>query len=96
LSRASKIICDCKEAVLAESGDLLIPLSDGMITESDITGSLGEVVNGTIPGRENDDEIIVFESVGVAAQDLVAAKVIYDNALKAGVGLKWQEPVYQP
>jgi ornithine cyclodeaminase len=90
LPRASKIICDCKEAVLAESGDLLIPISDGIIKESDITGSLGEVVNKTIPGRENDDEIIVFESVGVAAQDLVAAKIIYDNAVKAGVGLKWE------
>ena len=89
LKRASKIICDSKEAALAETGDLLIPISDGIITENDIQGSLGDVINGTIKGRENDDEIIVFETVGVAAQDLVAAKIIYDKAKKAGIGMNW-------
>lgn len=89
LPRASKIICDSVDAVLSESGDLLIPLSDGTITRDSIKGSLGDVINGKIPGRENDDEIIVFETVGVAAQDLVTAKVIYDKALEAGVGLSW-------
>lgn len=72
LPRASKIICDSKEAALSETGDLLIPIADGIITEDDIQGSLGDVINGKIKGRENDDEIIVYETVGVAAQDLVA------------------------
>ena len=89
LPRASKIICDSKEAVLSESGDLLLPIRDGLITPEDIAGSLGDVLNGTIPGRETDDEIIVFKSVGIAAQDLAAAKVIYDKAISAGVGLRW-------
>lgn len=89
LPRASKIICDSVDAALSETGDLLIPLGDGTITMEDIKGSLGDVLNGTIPGRENDDEIIVFESVGVAAQDLVAAKIIYDKAVEAGIGLTW-------
>ena len=40
-------------------------------------------------GRENDDEIIVYETVGVATQDLVTAKVIYDKAVAAGVGIEW-------
>lgn len=89
LPRASKIICDSKEAALSETGDLLIPIKDGIISEKDILGSLGDVINGTIKGRENDDEIIVYETVGVAAQDLVAAKVIYDKALEAGKGMNW-------
>ena len=89
LPRAGKIICDSKEAVLSESGDLLIPLRDGLITEADITGSLGDVVRGVLPGRETDEEIIVFESVGIAAQDLVAARVIYDRAVETGGGLRW-------
>ena len=59
LPRASKIICDSKEAALSETGDLLIPIKDGIISEKDILGSLGDVINGTIKGRENDDEIIV-------------------------------------
>ena len=90
LPRASKIICDYKDAVLSESGDLLIPLADGTIKDSDIQGSLGDVLDGRIKGRESDDEIIVFESVGIASQDLVAARMIYEKALAAGAGTEWQ------
>ena len=91
LPRASKIICDSKEAALSETGDLLIPIAEGIITEEDVLGSLGDVINGKIKGRENDEEIIVYETVGVAALDLVAAKVIYDKAVEAGKGLRWGE-----
>ena len=89
LPRASKIYFDSREAVLSESGDTLIPLEEGIITEKDFTGNLGDVLLGKVVGRENDDEIIVFETVGVAAQDLVAAKEIYDKAVEAGVGIQW-------
>lgn len=89
LPRASKIICDSKEAALSETGDLLIPIADGIITEDDILGSLGDVILGTIPGRENDDEIIVYETVGIAAQDLITAKAIYDKAVEKGIGTEW-------
>lgn len=90
LPRASKIICDSVEAALSETGDLLIPLANGTITRDAIKGSLGDVINGTIAGRENDEEIIVYETVGIAAQDLVAAKVIYDKAVEAGIGTVWE------
>lgn len=89
LPRASKIICDSVDACLSETGDLLKPLADGTIKLEDIDGNLGDVINGKIPGRENDEEIIVYETVGVGAQDLLAAKVIYDKAVEAGVGLIW-------
>ena len=89
LTRASKIYFDSKEAVLSESGDILIPLEQGTITEEDFTGDLGNVIKGELAGRENEDEIIVFETVGVATQDLVAARTIYDKAVEAGVGIEW-------
>ena len=82
LTRASKIYFDSKEAVLSESGDILIPLEQGTITEEDFTGDLGNVIKGELAGRENEEEIIVFETVGVATQDLVAARTIYDKAVK--------------
>lgn len=91
LPRVSKIYLDSREAVLAEAGDLLIPLEQGIITVQDITGELGNVVNGTLVGRENDEEIIVFKSVGVATQDLIAAKAIYDKAVEIGAGTSWGE-----
>ena len=77
LTRASKIYFDSEEAVLSESGDILIPLA-------------GQLIKGQIPGRESDEEIIVFETVGVAAQDLMAAKAIYDRAVEAGIGMNWE------
>jgi len=89
LTRASKIYFDSEEAVLSESGDILIPLEEGIITKDDFTGDLGDVIKGKVTGRENDEEIIVFETVGVATQDLVAAKEIYEKAVAAGVGTQW-------
>lgn len=89
LPRASKIYFDSREAVLSESGDILIPLEKGIITEDDFTGDIGNVIKGELIGRENDDEIIVYETVGVGAQDLVTAKIIYEKAVKAGVGTQW-------
>ncbi|MBQ9827249.1 MAG: ornithine cyclodeaminase family protein, partial [Lachnospiraceae bacterium] len=91
LKRASKIICDHKPTALSETGDLLIPIAEGIITEDDIIGSLGDVIDGRIPGRENDDEIIVYETVGVGSQDLMTAKLIYEKAAAAGAGMKWGE-----
>lgn len=90
LTRASKIYFDSEAAVLSESGDILQPLDQGIITKEDFTGDLGNVIKGELIGRENDEEIIVFETVGVATQDLVAAREIYDRAVAAGVGLNWE------
>lgn len=89
LTRASKIYFDSKEAVLSEAGDILIPLENGVITEEDFTGDIGDVVLGKVVGRESNKEIIVFKTVGVSVQDLVTAKKIYDRALKGNIGTKW-------
>lgn len=89
LPRTSKIYFDSGDAVLSEAGDILIPLEENIITKEDFTGDLGEVLLGKAVGRENDDEIILFKSVGIAAQDLVTAKAIYERAKEAGAGMEW-------
>ena len=89
LARASKIYFDSGEAVLSEAGDIIIPLADGTITGEKFSGDLGQLINGTITGRGNDEEIIIFKTVGIAAQDLITAKAIYDKALKGGFGFHW-------
>lgn len=88
---ASKIFFDSKDAVLSESGDILIPLEKGLIGEKDFTGEIGEVILGQKTGRENEEEIIVFKSVGIAIQDLLTARMIYQRALSLGIGLSWDE-----
>lgn len=90
LDKASKIYFDSQSAVLAESGDILIPLKEGRITEDDFTGELGDVLAGRLVGRENDDEIIVFETVGIGTQDLMAARGIYEKAIEKNVGTNWE------
>lgn len=89
LTRADKIYFDSQEAVLSEAGDILIPLADGTISKEDFTGDLGDVLLGKAAARENDEEIIVFKTVGIGTQDLITAKHIYEKAVAAGIGTNW-------
>lgn len=82
----SKFVADLKEACLAEAGDILIPIQEGAVTAAHIFASLGEIVIGTRPGRENDEEITVFKSNGLAIQDVATAKCVYLAAKEKGIG----------
>ena len=88
-SKCGKLYFDSVDAVLSESGDILRPLDDGTLSRDQFTGDIGEYLLGRIPGRESDDEIIVFENVGIGALDLMTAAKVYDKAIKAGVGMNW-------
>lgn len=90
IERADRIVCDQVEACVEESGDLIIPLKDGTISTADLQDEIGEIIAGDKPGREHDEEIIVYETVGVGTQDLWAAKAIVEAAAKANVGSQWQ------
>lgn len=89
LVAASKIYFDSQEAVLSEAGDILIPLESGIITKEKFMGDIGLALLNQIPGRENDEEIIIFKSVGIAIQDLVTAYKVYTSALAAHKGTLW-------
>jgi len=83
----SKFIGDSNEACLKEAGDFIIPLQNGDIDESHFYADLGEIVAGGKPGREDIDEITIFKSNGLAIQDAATAKLVYDKAIEAGIGL---------
>jgi ornithine cyclodeaminase len=85
-ARADKVFVDSKDAVLAESGDLIIPISQGLFDESVISGELGQLVAGRIEGRTSDEEITVFKTVGIGVQDVVTAGEIYNRAVATGAG----------
>ena len=88
--RCGKIYFDSEEAVLSESGDILRPLDEGTLSKDQFTGDIGDCLLGKIPGRESEDEIIVFENVGIGALDLYTAKKIYEKAIDAKVGTEWE------
>ncbi len=76
----SKVLVDSLSASLEEAGDLIIPLRKGLINKSHIHGEIGQVASGQIPGRESDQEITFFKSVGVAVQDVAVAELVLRQA----------------
>ncbi len=86
LQRASKIVVDSYSGALAEAGDLLIAIERGVIQEADIYGELGEITSGKKPGREREEEITFFKSVGSAVQDASVAHAILHRATEGHLG----------
>lgn len=86
LKRATKIVVDDIEQAI-HSGEINVPISQGLIKKEDIYGELGEIVAGFKKGRENDWEITVFTSTGLAIQDAVVATLAYEAAIRKGMGM---------
>jgi ornithine cyclodeaminase/alanine dehydrogenase-like protein (mu-crystallin family) len=88
LLRSSKIVVDSREAVLAEAGDLLVPMAKGLLTEDRIYAEIGEITGGSKPGRETEEEITFFKTVGIALLDVVTAKLVFEAAVAQGLGVE--------
>ena len=73
LMQRARIYLDTRDACMAEAGDILIPLNNGVIKKSDIVGDLFDLTRAKVPGRQTSDEITLFKSVGTAIEDLAAA-----------------------
>jgi alanine dehydrogenase len=83
--RAGRVFVDARTAALAEAGDVVIPLREGIITEADLI-ELGAVAVGRQPGRRAAEEITFFKSVGIAVQDVAAAGEAVRRAREFGLG----------
>lgn len=83
--KKAKIVVDDYEQA-TRSGEINVPLSKGIISEENIYATLGEIIAGIKPGRINDKEITLFDSTGLAIQDIAVAKVIYEKAKKLRIG----------
>ncbi|HDR7915845.1 TPA: ornithine cyclodeaminase family protein [Bacillus wiedmannii] len=86
ISCANKVVVESKEAALEETGDLQVPIQEGLFKASDIHAELGQIISGEKAGRESDEEITVFKSVGLAVVDIIVAKYLYERAVESGVG----------
>lgn len=78
--RRARVVVDSREACLAEAGDIII-------ANAAIDVEIGEIVNKEKPGRQDDQEITFFKSVGVAAQDAAAAGAVFEAAEKKNLGM---------
>lgn len=81
----SKIVVDDIVQAL-HSGEVNVPLSKYYISENDIHAQLGEVIVGLKPGRTSEEEITIFDSTGLAIQDVASAHLVYQRALSKGLG----------
>jgi ornithine cyclodeaminase/alanine dehydrogenase len=85
LMRGNKVVVDLLEQC-ASIGELHHALDARVVTVADVHAELGEVVAGVKPGRTSSEEIIIFDSTGMALQDVVAAAAVYEKALSLGRG----------
>ena len=83
----SKVIVDSRQAALAEAGDLIITIEGGFISDRHIHGEIGELAAGKISGRESEEEVTFFKSVGLAVQDVSVAELVLSRANEMGLGL---------
>jgi ornithine cyclodeaminase/alanine dehydrogenase-like protein (mu-crystallin family) len=82
----ARLFVDSRAAALAESGDVLLGIQEGLFTERHVRGELGDLVRGSIAGRTSDADVTLFKSLGLAVEDVAAAELAYRRARERGVG----------
>jgi alanine dehydrogenase len=89
LTRRAKVIVDDRSQAV-HSGEVNVPISEGLLLPEDIYAQIGEVLAGKKKGRESENEITIFDSTGLAILDVAAGFVVYEKALQMRRGLKLQ------
>lgn len=84
LKRSRVIVDEWEQA--SHGGEINVPLETGEITRQHIAGSLDKVVSGEVAGRASEDEVTIFDSTGLAIEDIAAAALVYERALSSGTG----------
>ncbi|MFO7571132.1 MAG: ornithine cyclodeaminase family protein [Gaiellaceae bacterium] len=84
----SSFFTDRRESALNEAGDYVLAAAEGAIGPDHIEAELGEVLAGMHPGRKHEDELTVFESLGIAVEDLAAAELVVRRARERGLGIE--------
>jgi ornithine cyclodeaminase/alanine dehydrogenase-like protein (mu-crystallin family) len=85
LERATFVCCDSLEQARLEAGDLVEPVERGVLDWLEVH-ELADVVGGEMSGRQHDDDIVVFKSLGIASEDVAAAAFVYERAVERGAG----------
>lgn len=83
----SSLFVDYRPSAFAQAGDIIRAIESGAITDSHIIGEIGEVLSGNVRGRKNAEEITLYRSLGIAAQDLICAHYVMTQAKAGGIGV---------
>ena len=82
-----RLYVDLMESCRNEGGDFMLPLQEGAIEDNAILGEIGRIESGAVAGRDTDADITIYNSLGITAQDLFAARHVYNKALTMDIGL---------
>jgi alanine dehydrogenase len=82
----ARVFVDSRAAALVESGDIVMGIAEKRFGPDHLAGELGELVLGRVRGRQADDEITIFKSLGMAVEDVAAADLVFRRAIERGVG----------
>jgi ornithine cyclodeaminase len=88
--RRARVFVDTRAGAIKEAGDIVQALASGALAERDIVADLAELTRGEKAGRQSDEEITLFKSVGAALEDLAAGKLVHERiapADRSGTGL---------
>jgi ornithine cyclodeaminase/alanine dehydrogenase-like protein (mu-crystallin family) len=87
VGRAS-IFVDSLDAAMEEAGDVLIPMKEGVIGRDSIRGGMADLASGRVKGRTSVEEVTLFKSVGLAFEDNAVGWMVFERAVRQGVG-RW-------
>jgi alanine dehydrogenase len=82
----SRYVPDLRDRVMQDAGSFIQAVEEGVVSQQDIYAELGEIVAGTVSGRETDTEITVFDSGGTGIETVAAAGMLYEKATERGLG----------
>jgi ornithine cyclodeaminase/alanine dehydrogenase-like protein (mu-crystallin family) len=86
LMARARLFVDSREAAFAESGDVILGVAEGRFGR-DRVGEVGDVILGRVPARTQPDEVVIFKSLGLAAEDVAAADLVLRRAVEQSVGV---------
>lgn len=84
----ARVFLDSRATAFHESGDLLLAIAEGALAASDVGPEIGDVITGAAPGRSSPEEITLYNSVGIAMQDIAIGALLLARAREAGVGIE--------
>lgn len=82
----ARLVVDSVPTVMSKSGGVLLAIAEGLLSADDVHAEIGSVIVGDTPGRQSRSDITLFESVGLAVQDLVTAGLVIEHAQTIGLG----------
>ena len=88
--RRARLFVDRRESALKEAGDIVLPIREGALGEDHIVAELGQVLAGGAAGRRAAGEITLFKSLGIAVEDIAAARRVHQNAAATGLGTTFE------